>query len=203
VNKITVGIVDYKMGNHASVLYCLKDLGFRVRVSDNHKVLDNVDLLLLPGVGAFPSAMAALEERGLVAYLRRQAHIDRPIIGICLGMQLLADASYEYQYTEGLGLIPGEVVPLKEPKWHIGWNALECMPGCSILNTVSDKAFYFNHSYVFQCQSAHQLCTTHHQKRFPAIVRKDSVIGLQFHPEKSQAPGRELIYQLITECCHA
>ena len=156
----TIGIVDYGMGNHASVAQCLRKLGFRVRISKETNELDGVDVLMLPGVGAFPSAMQALHDRGLVFYLQEQARLQRPIIGICLGMQLLARVSYELQYTTGLDLLPGEVVALTGPKWHIGWNTLECVDSDPLLQSSDGQAFYFNHSFCYQGPSEYQVGLT-------------------------------------------
>lgn len=136
-----VVVVDYGMGNHASVIHCLRDLGFRVRVSAEIAVLDSADVLLLPGVGAFPAAMQSLHQRGLVDYLQRQAREQRPIIGICLGMQLLTSASHEFQYTAGLDIIPGEFVALFGAKWHTGWNTLECVGGIRYCNPAMGRRF--------------------------------------------------------------
>lgn len=203
MSVITIGVVDYKMGNHASVVHSLRNLNFRVRVSDEFETLDQSDVLVIPGVGAFPSAMKALHEREMVSYLQDQARANRPIVGICLGMQLLAEASYEHQFTAGLGLIPGEIVALDKPKWHIGWNTLECVEKDPILQASDGKAFYFNHSFAYQGPPEYQICVSHHQKKFPSVIRRGSVVGLQFHPEKSQAPGRELLKNLITGMCNA
>src|SRR3954468_1864680 len=126
MSNITIGIIDYGMGNHASVAHSLRELGFRIRTSKDVAELDLVDALVLPGVGAFPTAMRTLHERGLVTYLQEQARLQRPIVGICLGMELLASASHEHEYTVGLDLIPGEIVAFPDRGWHIGWNTLEC-----------------------------------------------------------------------------
>ena len=133
MSNITIGIVDYGMGNHASVAHSLRELGFRVRITKNPEELDLVDALILPGVGAYPLAMRTLHDQGLVVYLQEQAHLQRPLIGICLGMQLLASASYEHEYTIGLGLIPGEIVPFVDRGWHIGWNTLEYLKNDSLM----------------------------------------------------------------------
>lgn len=203
MSYITVGIIDYGMGNHASVTSSLRDLGFRVKVSDNMEVLNDTDILLLPGVGAFPSAMDELHKRGLVNYLQDQARGQRPILGICLGMQLLASASHELKYTAGLDLIPGEVVALPSSKWHIGWNTLECVTLDPLLQPSDGKAFYFNHSFCYQGPAEYQVCVFRHPQPVACVIRRGSVIGVQFHPEKSQSAGRELLKNLITGLSHA
>ena len=194
---ITIGIVDYGMGNHASVIHSLRKLGFRVRVSADPAVLDKTDVLVIPGVGAFPAAMQALNKRGLVGYLQHQAREQRPIIGICLGMQLLASASYEFEYTAGLDIIPGEVVAMNAAKWHIGWNTLECLTSESSFQPSNGEAFYFNHSFYYQGPSKYQIGLSRHPKSFASVIRKGQVVGIQFHPEKSQEAGRVLLKNLI------
>lgn len=203
MNYVTVGIVDYGMGNHVSVINSLRDLGFRVRVSAEPEVLDGADVLVLPGVGAFPAAMQALHQRGLVNYLQQQAREQRPIIGICLGMQLLASASHEFQYTAGLDLIPGEVVALTGAKWHIGWNTLECVNADSLLQPSDGQAFYFNHSFCYQGPSEYQVGLSRHPEPFASAIRRGNVVGIQFHPEKSQEAGRVLLKNLISGLTHA
>lgn len=198
-----VVVVDYGMGNHASVIHCLRDLGFRVRVSAEIAVLDSADVLLLPGVGAFPAAMQSLHQRGLVDYLQRQAREQRPIIGICLGMQLLTSASHEFQYTAGLDIIPGEFVALFGAKWHTGWNTLECVGGDSLLQPSDGQTFYFNHSYCYQGPTEYQMGLSRHPSPFASVIRRGNVIGIQFHPEKSQEAGRVLLKNLIAGLPHA
>lgn len=200
---ITIGIIDYGMGNHASVAHSLRELGFRVRISKEPAQLDLVDALVLPGVGAFPAAMGALYERGLVAYLQEQARLQRPLIGICLGMQLLASASYEHEYTVGLDLIPGEIVPFADHGGHIGWNTLECTQNDPLLISSDGLAFYFNHSFHYQGPVEYQVAVTRHPSEFASVIRRGSVIGLQFHPEKSQAAGKALLKQLILGLANA
>src|SRR3989304_91461 len=203
MSYMTVGIVDYGMGNHASVIHSLRDLGFRVRVSDETWVLDCTDVLILPGVGAFPSAMQALHQRGLVGYLQEQAREQRPILGICLGMQLLASASHEIHYTAGLDLIPGEVVALTDSKWHIGWNTVECVEQDLLLQASDGQTFYFNHSFCYQGPTEYQVCVSRYPGPFASVIRRGSVVGVQFHPEKSQDAGRVLLKNLITGLAHA
>lgn len=191
------------MGNHASVTHSLRDIGFRVRISADVGVLNETDVLLLPGVGAYPSAMKALHERGLVKYLQDQAREQRPIIGICLGMQLLASGSHEHHYTAGLDLVPGEVFPLEDSKWHIGWNTIECVQRDDLLEKSDGQTFYFNHSFSFRGPSEYQVAISRHPNPLTSVIRRGSVVGLQFHPEKSQSAGRLMLRNLITGLCHA
>lgn len=203
MSALTVGIIDYGMGNLASVSNSLRELGFRVRVGKIAEELCSADVLILPGVGAFPAAMRTLHQQGLVTYLQEQARLQRPIIGICLGMQLLTSASYEHQHTAGLELIPGEIVPFADGGWHIGWNTLECSPHDPVLRLSDGEAFYFNHSFYYHGPAEYQVAATRHPSPFAAVIRRGKVIGLQFHPEKSQMAGRALLQRLIQEMAHA
>jgi glutamine amidotransferase len=203
MSVITIGVIDYGMGNHASVSHCLRDIGFRVRFSKDPAELDLVDALLLPGVGGFPAGMSALYERGLVTYLQEQARLQRPVIGICLGMQLFTSASHEHEYTAGLDLIPGEIVPFSDHGWHIGWNTLECVGNDPLLTSSDGQAFYFNHSYCYQGPIEYQVAVARHPSVFTVAIRRGNVVGLQFHPEKSQAAGKALLKNLITGLVHA
>ncbi len=193
----TIGIVDYGVGNLASVWHALHALHYRCRVSSDPATLDATDLLLLPGVGAFPAAMEALHQRQLVPYLQAQAQAGRPIVGICLGMQLLADASTEHRSTKGLGLIPGQVRAIAGGRWHIGWNTLESVRDDPMLDPSHDKSMYFNHSYVVDVAPEYRVCVTRMDEPITAVMRKGNVVGIQFHPEKSQADGRELLRNVV------
>ncbi|MBK7901041.1 MAG: imidazole glycerol phosphate synthase subunit HisH [Betaproteobacteria bacterium] len=203
MSRTTVGLVDYGVGNHASVGHALHDAGFRVRVAADAQGLDTCDVLLLPGVGAFPAAMQQLRASGLDDYLCNAARVGRPLLGICLGMQLLAQESLELRHTRGLGILPGRVVPLGGPPWHIGWNTLECVGDDPAFHASQGESFYFNHSFMLVDA---QDCVTA-QARLPqpvtAAVRRGHVAGLQFHPEKSQRAGMRLFHSLITELAHA
>jgi glutamine amidotransferase len=192
--------VDFSVGNHTSVLHCVRKMGFRARVSFQPDHLDQVDVLLLPGVGAFPTAMQRLHASGLVVYLQRAAQLGRPLIGICLGMQMLAESSRELGSTPGLGLIPGEVVPIGKPRWHIGWNSLEAAEGRPLLLASDGEVMYFNHSYAYRGPEAFVAARSRVREGsepLVAAIQRGSVCGLQFHPEKSQAPGLELLERLI------
>jgi glutamine amidotransferase len=204
VKKLTVGIVDYGVGTHTSVRQALHDLELRCRISDQPDVLDACDLLLLPGVGAFRPAIQALRARALDGYLTAQVERGRPLLGICLGMQLLSDASHEDGLEPGLGLVPGEVLPLQAPRWHIGWNTIEQVHDDPLLRASDGKAFYFNHSYAYDGPERFQVCrTVVGDTAFASVIRCHSIVGVQFHPEKSQAAGRALLQRLIRGLCDA
>lgn len=196
---VTIGIVDYGMGNHASVAHGLRDLGYRVRVSKHASDLDSANVIVLPGVGAFPAAMRSLHSQGLVTYLQESARQLRPIVGICLGMELLASASHELEYTSGLDMIPGEFVPFADRGWHIGWNTLECIGRDPSFQSSDGQAFYFNHSFRYEGPAEYQIAVSRHQAPFASVIRRGCVVGLQFHPEKSQVAGQELLKSLIED----
>jgi glutamine amidotransferase len=201
VRRKTIGIVDYGVGNHASVWQALHSLDFRCRVSADPTVLSESDLLLLPGVGAFRAAMTALHERGLAGYLQREGRSGRPLVGLCLGMQLLADASDEFGETTGLGLIPGRVRPFRHERWHIGWNSIQVMHNDPLLIKSDNQSVYFNHSYVFETHPEYEICQAKMSSSFTVGVRHGKMVGLQFHPEKSQAAGRSMLKNIIEGLC--
>lgn len=203
MTRLVVGIINYGIGNYASLHHTLYDIGHRCRITDDPIVLKQCDILLLPGVGAFRPAMEALKARSLDDFLLQQSRGKKPILGICLGMQLLADASHEGGYTKGLGLIPGEVRPLVEPRWHIGWNTIEITQDDRLFQPSSGDSFYFNHSYTYQGPKEFQVCQASVGRTIPAVIRQGTVIGMQFHPEKSQISGRSLLKRLIEGLCHA
>jgi glutamine amidotransferase len=198
VRQKTIGIIDYGVGNHMSVLHAFRLLGYRCRVSNDQKLLSSCDLLVLPGVGAYPKAIASLHEYKLIDFLKTQGTNGKPIIGLCLGMQLLAEKSYEHGESIGLGLIPGQVVHLKQSQWHIGWNTIEVIKEDELLMSSNRESFYFNHSYIFETSIKYQICTSRiNQSTFVAGVRHGKIVGLQFHPEKSQSSGRCLLRNLV------
>ncbi len=202
-SRRTIGIVDYGVGNHTSVWRALHALGYRCRVSADPAVLDATDLLLLPGVGAFPPAMEALHRHDLVGYLQEQARSGKPFVGICLGMQLMADASSEFGTTAGLGLIPGNVTPLEQAAWHIGWNSIEAVGGDPLLRPSDGQSMYFNHSYVFEAPLEYRIGLARLQRPLTIAVRRANVVGLQFHPEKSQDAGRQVLRNVVEGLTHA
>lgn len=193
----TAAIVDYGIGNHASVAKCIHSLGYRVRVTSDYEVLDNADVIVLPGVGAFPVAMQAMHEKKLFQYLQEAAEQRRPIVGICLGMHLLTTASHEHEYTSGLDIIPGEVVPFSDGHCHVGWNTMGQTRSDPLLEAINGHAFYFNHSYSYRGPDQYARWEVREPEAFPAVIRKDNTVGLQFHPEKSQQAGRDLLAEVL------
>jgi len=195
-SKLTVAIVDYEMGNIKSIENAINHIGdFNIKITADGDSILQADIIILPGVGAFPDAMQKLKERNLVAVLNEAVIINKtPTLGICLGMQLLFDSSEEKVVTDGLGWIPGKVVYM-EPKGnlrvpHIGWNSLILSEYDSLFSFLDhDKDFYFVHSLYVQCEDSHVLARFQYGDAMVASVKKDNIVGMQFHPEKSQKNG--------------
>jgi glutamine amidotransferase len=164
-------------------------------VTRDPETLAAADVIVLPGVGAFPAAMEQLHRLRLVEFIQAQARRGQPLVGICLGMQLLADTSTEHRLTAGLGLVPGQVLPLGTG--HIGWNTLEVLQDEPLLEASDRQWLYFNHSYVFHAPPEYTVGLSRSARPFAAAVRRGRTVGLQFHPEKSQAAGRELLKNVI------
>lgn len=194
--KTQLAVVDYGLGNQASLQTSCRQLGYRVVISKDPSELDNAKVLLLPGVGAFPKAMENLHSLGLVDYLQNAAQNDRCIIGICLGMQLLTERSSELGETAGLGLIPGETTALDSGQWHIGWNNLEVYQSNPLLRACEGDVMYFNHSYSYSGPDENIAAISRMKpgdKSIVAAIHRNHLVGLQFHPEKSQGPGLRLL----------
>ena len=150
--------------------------------------------------------MQALHARELTDFVRQQALDGKPVVGICLGMQLLADSSSELGLTAGLGLIPGKVLALEQSRWHIGWNSIEVVRDDPLFMKCDGQAMYFNHSYVFDAPAEYQAAVARLDelsKPFTVGVHLNNVVGLQFHPEKSQAAGRQMLASVIKGLCRA
>ncbi len=206
MTRLTIGIVDYGVGNLASVRHSLHAMGYRCHIASNSDTLTESDLLLLPGVGAFPAAMQALHVSDLFDFVRQQALGGKPVVGICLGMQLLAESSTELEFTAGLGLIPGKVVALEQSRWHIGWNCIEVVGDDPLFMNGNGQVMYFNHSYVFDTTPEYQAAVARLDELsepFTVGVHHNNVVGLQFHPEKSQAAGRYMLASVIEGLCRA
>ncbi len=202
---MSVVIVDYNMGNLGSVERFFQECGANVKVSNNPKDLHTAEKIVLPGVGSFCSGMNNLNKLGFIEVLKKEVLVNRiPILGICLGMQLLADEGIEGGSCLGLGFIPGKVVKLEtknneEVLPHVGWNEINIKKENDILRNIPDKTdFYFVHSYHFIPSDLNIVVTeTNYCGKFVSIIGKDNVFGVQFHPEKSIPYGFELIKNFL------
>lgn len=192
-----VGIINYGMGNIASVQNALTYLGKTTFIVESPEQLSEADKLILPGVGAFPMAMENLRERGFITALDQEVADGKPLLGLCLGMQLLFESSHEFGEHTGLGYIPGTVLPLraeeiKHPVPHMGWNNLEFRQPSPILSEIPENAsdMYFVHSFYCKASNReHVSATVNYGVEMDVIVTKDQLYGCQFHPEKSQKYG--------------
>ena len=201
-----IAIIDYGVGNLFSLKCSFAAIGETAVVSGDPKVIKSADKLVLPGVGAFQDAARKLKENGLFALVREEAESGKPLLGICLGMQLLFDRSYEDGAFEGLGLLKGEVRPiasvipagLKIPE--IGWNALQIVRESPILaNTKEGDSVYFVHSYAAM-DAPDVIAVTEYGAMLTAAVAKENVYGCQFHPEKSGPAGLRILKAFAEEC---
>ena len=189
-----IGIIDYGVGNLFSLCSSCKAIGEEAFVSGDAEELAKADRLILPGVGAFEDAAKKLRDSGMVEFVRAQAAQGKPLLGICLGMQLLFEKSYEYGCHEGLGLLKGQVVPmegklppeLKIP--HMGWNALD-VKGGTLLDGLTGQYVYFVHSFFAENCADSLSAVTEYGIPITAAVEKGNIYGCQFHPEKSGNVG--------------
>ena len=192
-----ITIIDIGISNIKSITRGFVTQDYQVRVTSDPADVRLADSLVLPGVGAFPKAMEILRSRGLVEAIREHAGCGKPLIGICLGMQLLFTDSSEHEHTEGLGLIPGHVVrfPSDRPVPHMGWNSVDQARESILFRGIRNPSdFYFVHSYYTEPDNEeHVVGVSEHFGKFAAAVQKDSIYGTQFHPEKSQNNGLTLL----------
>lgn len=195
-----IAIVDYGVGNLFSLKCSLQAIGAEVTVTGDAQQLKNADKLILPGVGAFEDAAKKLRNTGLDTVIKEEAARGKPILGICLGMQLLFEKSYEYGKHPGLGLIPGSVVPmegflpenLKIP--HIGWNALRMKKSSPLFRYIAEgDCVYFVHSYFAAHCEDFVIADTEYGQWLTAAVQRENVFGCQFHPEKSGSVGLNIL----------
>jgi glutamine amidotransferase len=202
-----IGIIDYGLGNLASVAGAVEKLGFEPAVSADPDVLGRAEKLILPGVGAFGNGMKNLVDRGLATPL---AHFvleeRRPILGICLGFQLFAEEGEEFGHHRGLGWIPARVRRLTPPDPrlripHVGWNGLQRRRDSLLLNELGDGCvFYYLHSYVLDSREPDCIVgTCDYGETFVAAIQYGNIYGTQFHPEKSQRAGLKLLANFL-EC---
>ena len=196
-----IGIVDYGMGNLFSVSKALERLGADYFISGKKEDLAGADALLLPGVGAFRDAMVRLNEDGLTPFLREYAESGRPLLGICLGMQLLFEKSEENGLTDGLGLLPGVVRRFPGEGYkvpHMGWNRLEFVKNSPLFEGLSEDYVYFVHSYFVDARNSPVLLAkANYHEEVSAIVGRGTIYGMQFHPEKSSRLGMGLLANFL------
>ena len=191
-----IAVVDYGMGNRRSVEKALEHVGARPLLSADPEVVRAADALVVPGVGAFPEAMRRLDAAGLTDVLRDRAAAGVPLLGICLGMQLLFERSDEHEGAAGLGLLAGEVTALRAPRLpHIGWNAVTFERPSPLTEGLGATAtFYHVHSFVCRpTEPADVVGRGDYGERFASIVARGNVMGVQFHPEKSSRDGLALL----------
>ncbi|HET8979719.1 MAG TPA: imidazole glycerol phosphate synthase subunit HisH [Solirubrobacteraceae bacterium] len=204
--RVTVGIVDYGMGNRRSVEKALEHVGARVLLTSDAEQLRGADGIVVPGVGAFPQGMRNLRERGLDGTIRELAGAGRPVLGICLGMQLLFEHSDELGSSDGLALIPGAVTRLQTDGLrvpHIGWNEVRFERASPLTAGLPRGGcpFYHVHSFAARpVEDGNVVGTTVYGERFATIVARGTVFGVQFHPEKSSHDGLRLLANFVAAC---
>lgn len=199
-----IAIIDYGMGNIHSVNKALQFYGAETLVSNNSQEIRDSDKVVLPGVGAFDDAILELEKQGLISAINEHIKKKKSFLGICLGLQLLFEASEEASKTKGLGILKGSVrrfsksLGFKVP--HMGWNQIKVKGNaCPLLRDVRDNSYvYFCHSYYPQPQDSDVIAaTTDYGIDFASIIWKDNIYGVQFHPEKSQAVGLKILKNFV------
>ena len=199
-----IAIVDYNMGNLASVLNALKLIDAHAVIEKNPNNLKNYDKVILPGVGAYKDAMEHLEDTGMLSAVKEFASSGKPMLGICLGMQLLFESSQEFGVTKGLGLIPGHVVAFDKSKMdmdehkipHVGWNKA-FNKNSKLFEGLENPYLYFVHSYHAVCEDKYTIATTHYGYDFVSAVQKDNIYGFQPHPEKSHDNGIAILKNFV------
>ena len=195
-----IAVIDYGVGNLFSLCSSLEHIGAQTVVTSDPQIIAKADKLILPGVGAFADAAQKLRDSGLDLVIKQQVEAGKEIMGICLGMQMLFEKSYEFGEHQGLGLLKGSVIPmegtipagLKIP--HIGWNALHFSKGSKLLRDIKEgDCVYFVHSfYAADCDES-VIATAEYGKELTAAVQQGNVMGCQFHPEKSGQVGLDIL----------
>jgi glutamine amidotransferase len=198
--SVRIAIADYGIGNLGSVSKAFRGAGADVRLTGDPDELRRADALVLPGDGAFGATMAEVERRGLVPVLREAVAAQKPVLGICIGMQLLFEESEEHGLHRGLALLPGRVRRFEGelPVPHMGWNVLHARRGHPLLDGVADGSYvYFVHSYYCDAPEDVVVASSDYGREFAAVVARGSVLGVQFHPEKSQQVGLRMVAAFV------
>ena len=197
-------VIDYDAGNTANVLRALKKIGVQAELSSDPTKILAARGLILPGVGAYPAAMAELTKRGLVPAIKEAVAKGAPLLGICLGMQVLTEVGLEHQETKGLGFIPGVCREIKAtknmPVPHMGWNNLTVKHESPLTDGLEGQSVYFVHSYFTDVPKEYIDVTANYGIDVPAMIHKDNVYGAQFHPEKSGDVGLGILKKFIALC---
>jgi glutamine amidotransferase len=203
--KQKIAIIDYGVGNVYSVYNSIFKLGYKVSISSTEEAIKTADFLILPGVGAFETAMNNLKAKKLDAMLTEEVvYKKKPLLGICVGMQMLSTVSEENGEHEGLNWIEGRVKKLSLPKGfsvpHVGWNDVHLAQKVPLFEKyVNQPHFYFDHSYHFRCDAKYIAATCDYGMAVIAAVQKDNIFGVQFHPEKSQTTGLKLFRSFFNQ----
>ena len=200
-----IAIVDYGMGNRRSVEKAFEHVGADPRLTDDHETIKAADGVVIPGVGAFPEAMRRFRAAGIDELVRERAAAGVPILGLCLGMQLLFEASDEHEGATGLGLLPGRVTALRAPRVpHIGWNLVTFERPSALTEGLGEAAaFYHVHSLAPEPDNPDDVVGRgEYGGRFVSIVERGNVMGCQFHPEKSSRDGLALLRNFISVPTH-
>lgn len=197
-------VIDYDAGNTANVLRALGKIGVAAELSADPEKILAARGLILPGVGAYPAAMAELEKRGLVMVIKEAVTKGTPLLGICLGMQILTESGLEHTETAGLGFIPGicRQIPASKdkPVPHMGWNSLEVRQETALTTGLEGQDVYFVHSYFTDVPKDYVDVTVDYGIQVPAMIHKDKVYGAQFHPEKSGDVGLGILEKFVKLC---
>jgi glutamine amidotransferase len=190
-------IINYKIGNQKSLEVFFKNLGYNTILTCEKDQINKAEVIILPGIGAFPNAMKSLKDNQLIDLIKTKAKKGTPIIGICLGMQILTSKSYEFEETLGLNLIPGKIKKLKNLNFNIGWNNIKKINKSVELWFSESDTFFFNHSYYYEGKNKYVIAKTNLKQNVPAIIKNKNIYGIQFHPEKSQESGKNLMINLL------
>jgi len=197
-------VLDYGMGNLRSVEKAVEHIGATATIANDAATVRDADGLILPGVGAFPKAMQTIRSLGLDELIEERRAAGVPILGVCLGLQLLFDSSTELGGAVGLGLLAGEVTDLDAPGLkipHIGWSPVRWERDSRLIDGIdSETPFYFVHSFAPRAETGELLGTAAHGTRFTCAAERDHVFGVQFHPEKSSAAGLRLLSNFAGIC---